>query len=200
MLKLKDSEPTSLVFLGLYHEPNWDVELNLGAEHRNGLPVPGAQEYYTLAAGEGLGASNSWWVPLPYSLAPIVLPLQPPIQPCQCPHYHGQPRLTLPESPVFPCAKRQEGPSWPSDPVCVCKAEDNLVCHMGPKELQSSRHKGGFQQAAERVHGTSQIPPCREEAPVTVKHVLASQFKCTALPSVSLELPPSAWSWFGFVR
>lgn len=44
---------------------SWDVELYLRAEHKNGLPVPGTVEYYMPEAGKGLGARNSWWVPLP---------------------------------------------------------------------------------------------------------------------------------------
>lgn len=163
---------------------------DLGAEHKNGLPVPGMQEYYTPVAGEGLGACNSWWVPLPLQPCPYSLLYSPR----QCPHYWGQPKLTHPASPIFSCGKRREGPSWPSDPVCVCKADNNLVCRMGPKEFQSSQHKGGYQQAAERIPRASQIPPYREEAPVIVKQMLASQFKCTALPSVPPELPPHAWS------
>lgn len=44
---------------------SWDVELYLRAEHKNGLLVPGTVEYYMPEAGKGLGARNSWWVPLP---------------------------------------------------------------------------------------------------------------------------------------
>jgi len=166
---------------------------DLQAEHKNGLPVPDTWEYYTQQLGRAWEQATAGGCPCPYSLAAIVLPLWPPVQPCQHPHYQAQPKLALPASLIFPCGKRPQGQAWPSNAGCVCRAEDSSTCRMGPEELQPSQHKGGCQQASGRVPGASQTPPRGEEVPATVKQVLAFQFTCTALPSVPLELPPSAW-------